>query len=459
MKNRYISLIMGLLFLVNFAFAGENQYQFEKVLYNFDKEQSNGYGIHGVAVDAAGMVWIATFGNVANDTTFTAGGDTLINRPIYVLDPATGNHASFSPIRVLEMPDGSKDSLNAAMGSGSRGISTGYQGNILYTFYDEVYEIDHTTGKVIQKLVAPKAASLTEAAQDDNGYIYLGHVGKGNPYYIYDKDFNFIGNAIDTVNYINRSIAISGDGKDLFTGSTWNGFGVVKYHSDIPGITQFVPVDTFGTWDSVVVDNGSGQDTTFHNVKMWASCLDFGPDKKTLFAGNLRDDWSSGGAKTGSKFYAINSETGEIEYSVGAGYPTAADQEGFYSPRGAAWSPDGKTVYFADFDYNMISVWTAKPNSIVENGEVVARSFNLGNNYPNPFNPTTVIPFELKKNANVTLNVYNVNGQLVETLINGEMTTGKHEHTYNATNLSSGVYYYQLNINGHVLTKSMILVK
>jgi pectin methylesterase-like acyl-CoA thioesterase len=88
------------------------------------------------------------------------------------------------------------------------------------------------------------------------------------------------------------------------------------------------------------------------------------------------------------------------------------------------------------------------------------KSFNLDQNYPNPFNPSTKISFSLPETGIVNLNVYNVLGQKVASLINSEsMTVGNHSVSFNASNLSSGVYFYSLKAGNNVITKKMMLVK
>ena len=83
----------------------------------------------------------------------------------------------------------------------------------------------------------------------------------------------------------------------------------------------------------------------------------------------------------------------------------------------------------------------------------------MGQNYPNPFNPTTTIQFTLAKKDNIRLVVYNVIGQQVAKLVNGEVEEGTHDVTFNAANLSSGIYFYTLSGNSVNITKKMILMK
>jgi hypothetical protein len=80
-------------------------------------------------------------------------------------------------------------------------------------------------------------------------------------------------------------------------------------------------------------------------------------------------------------------------------------------------------------------------------------------NYPNPFNPGTTITFELVKAGPVTLKIYNLRGELVETLVEKAVPAGQHAFQWNASNHSSGVYYYQLTSGSMQLTRKMLLVK
>ena len=85
--------------------------------------------------------------------------------------------------------------------------------------------------------------------------------------------------------------------------------------------------------------------------------------------------------------------------------------------------------------------------------------FKLSQNYPNPFNPATKISFTLSKAGYATLNIYNVLGQKVATLVSGNLNAGTHEVNFNAANLSTGVYIYRLESENNVAIKKMILLK
>jgi Secretion system C-terminal sorting domain len=91
--------------------------------------------------------------------------------------------------------------------------------------------------------------------------------------------------------------------------------------------------------------------------------------------------------------------------------------------------------------------------------EVIPKEYSVDQNYPNPFNPTTNIDFSIPKISNVRINIYNNLGEKVKTLFHEQLIAGKHSVTFNAENLSSGVYYYKLVADNYIETKKMILMK
>ena len=95
---------------------------------------------------------------------------------------------------------------------------------------------------------------------------------------------------------------------------------------------------------------------------------------------------------------------------------------------------------------------------IVDANEVPA-TFGLADAYPNPFNPSTTINYSVEMTEAVALNVFNINGQLVRTLVNGTVDTGAHSVVFDAADLASGVYLYTLESASQSITKKMVLVK
>lgn len=100
-----------------------------------------------------------------------------------------------------------------------------------------------------------------------------------------------------------------------------------------------------------------------------------------------------------------------------------------------------------------------KPVSVTPKNSTIPDQFALHQNYPNPFNPTTNITFDLKTASNVNLSIYDVAGKLVTTLVNGKMTAGQYSVTWNADNMTSGVYFAKLQSDGFTSVKKMMLIK
>jgi hypothetical protein len=89
----------------------------------------------------------------------------------------------------------------------------------------------------------------------------------------------------------------------------------------------------------------------------------------------------------------------------------------------------------------------------------VPNAYNLSQNYPNPFNPTTNISYTIPKAGSVKLVVFDVLGREITTLVNGVKTAGTHVVNFNASSLSSGVYFYRIEAGDFTTTKKMMLVK
>jgi len=99
------------------------------------------------------------------------------------------------------------------------------------------------------------------------------------------------------------------------------------------------------------------------------------------------------------------------------------------------------------------------PLGVNPNGITIPDKSSLKQNYPNPFNPKTTINFSLAHTGFVTLKIYNLMGQEVVTLINGVQTAGEHTVTLDASNMSSGTYFYSLKSGDFTDTKTLVLVK
>ena len=115
---------------------------------------------------------------------------------------------------------------------------------------------------------------------------------------------------------------------------------------------------------------------------------------------------------------------------------------------GAAWVNYGRQTGF---------IW--KLITDVGDDELLVNEFKLYNNYPNPFNPSTKIKYQVPSISDVTIRIYDVLGNEIETLVNQEKTAGTYEVEFNSEGISSGIYLYKITAGDFTQTKKMILLK
>ena len=97
--------------------------------------------------------------------------------------------------------------------------------------------------------------------------------------------------------------------------------------------------------------------------------------------------------------------------------------------------------------------------SISDNSDVVPKDFVLYNNYPNPFNPSTTIRFDLPESGHARLEIFDLNGRLVKVLVNENLHAGMHSYKWNSQGVASGAYVYRLTTNTQSESKKMVLLK
>ncbi|MBD3170047.1 MAG: S8 family serine peptidase [candidate division Zixibacteria bacterium] len=190
-------------------------------------------------------------------------------------------------------------------------------------------------------------------------------------------------------------------------------------------------------------------DATYNNIPV-------GPYQRLAFFNNMN---VPGGAASG--MWALRAVYGDIP-SVEGAY-----QFGYYKspspiPHGEEITPYGGTEWsYEAFSFTVIGD-TRDPLDLSRLDDLdpaIPANFALAGNYPNPFNPATNIRYQLPVSANVTLDIYNVLGQKVETLVNGYQEAGYHSVSWDASGYSSGVYFAKLSDGAETATQKMMLVK
>lgn len=116
---------------------------------------------------------------------------------------------------------------------------------------------------------------------------------------------------------------------------------------------------------------------------------------------------------------------------------------------------------YASYRYMVLNTGITTSVSKTEN---LNKGFKLSNNYPNPFNPTTIINYEVNHPSKVNIDIYDVKGELIQNLINDFHQTGNYQLEWNGTDkhgnkVSSGAYFYQMKADDFISTKKMIYLK
>jgi len=130
---------------------------------------------------------------------------------------------------------------------------------------------------------------------------------------------------------------------------------------------------------------------------------------------------------------------------------------GFLTPS-ANQNGEAFGIFFALSD-GTVGQFPEGVTSVEEINSITPIDFSLSQNYPNPFNPSTTINFTIPGSEFVTLKVYNILGSEVATLVNGNLSAGAYKFSFDAQNLASGVYLYELNAGSFREIKKMNLLK
>ena len=154
----------------------------------------------------------------------------------------------------------------------------------------------------------------------------------------------------------------------------------------------------------------------------------------------------------------------DLSYSNATLLTGAAGASGRFPVGDINWFPTQKASWLAQRTAEYTKIQTALDagtalDGVKEQSNVTPGDFSLNQNYPNPFNPSTTISFVLPSSAKTSLEVYNLLGQKVATLMNGFTSAGYHEVQFNAAHLASGVYVYRLTSGTFTSVKKLMLVK
>ena len=142
-----------------------------------------------------------------------------------------------------------------------------------------------------------------------------------------------------------------------------------------------------------------------------------------------------------------------------ASSPAVVVNTGLSSPADIYVNRITDTLAVPNAGNNTVSFIPLTVPTTIQHTNNIADGYFLKQNYPNPFNPSTNISFEIKEKGLVTLKVYDILGNEMASLVNEELNSGSYNVTFDASNFTSGVYFYELKSGSYRDTKKMLLVK
>ncbi len=271
-------------------------------------------------------------------------------------------------------------------------------------------------------------------------------------------DSPFVGGTVGTSGIIT---AVAYNGFYLQDGDgAWNGIWVYAGTGNTTGFAAGDAVDCFGS--VVEYYNLTELDVTGGSVTV-TSTGNALPTPVALSTSAVNDEAYEGVLVSISDAFAgATPGYGEYPMDDGSGVVVMDDQIVAYDfpiEEGECYNVTGPVNYsFGAYKISPDTGGVVPCGGFVDANELV-HAFELGQAYPNPFNPTTTINFSLDMTAEARLSVYNLAGQEVAVLAQGMLDAGRHQVTFDASSLSSGMYIYRLESEGRNLAGRMMLIK
>jgi hypothetical protein len=182
--------------------------------------------------------------------------------------------------------------------------------------------------------------------------------------------------------------------------------------------------------------------------------------RKTVLSQNLvGTDWMDASKAT----YSYNENRQEIQFvsEQWTGTEWKYTMQGIYTYDANGNNTEALTQNWEDNAWvNFMKLtYNYQQTTDVEENNISVKEFRLFNNYPNPFNPSTVISYQLPVSSYITLKIFDIIGNELATLVNEEKPAGSYQVEFNAANLPSGLYFYKLQAGNYSETKKMLMIK
>ena len=227
------------------------------------------------------------------------------------------------------------------------------------------------------------------------------------------------------------------------------------------GLSQNVFVWSFAvSGPALFAGTGEGVFRSMDDGLTWVSS---GLSDKGIIALAGTSDGASLFAGTDEKGVFLSNNNGISWVDVSLGLPEISSLTCFGISVNGSYIFSGVNYHYPGSGEGFSGVWKRPLSEMITDVEKKAtklpKEFALFQNYPNPFNPSTKIQYAISSRQLVTLKIYDLLGREIATLVNEEKPIGTYEVTWNAANLPSGVYFYQLKAGSYTATKKLLLLK
>ena len=222
-------------------------------------------------------------------------------------------------------------------------------------------------------------------------------------------------------------------------------------------LLSYKTIDGGNNWSAVFIDDFSSVNT---RLPSWPDIYVKWKDRN-----NYRVSYNLGSAdpnwQPDSVMYveSVASTANQWEAPVRVSTPDVFQPEYISKVGFLGNTPDDCLVLWSDINFGGLYATYCGTLSEVNDKQQLPQNFSLSNNYPNPFNPSTNIEYQIPASGRVSLIIYDLLGREVADLVNEEKPAGSYNITFNADGLSSGIYYYKLRSGSYVETKKMVLIK
>jgi|GEM_PF-5153343 hypothetical protein len=196
----------------------------------------------------------------------------------------------------------------------------------------------------------------------------------------------------------------------------------------------------------------------FYAAPLAAPVLVYPANGQTSLSTNVGLRWNN---VTNATSYRVLVYNDSAQTSVYKDTTIAVDSVHVIFPQSAHtyWWKAAGIGNFGQGAYSASWKFTVNPSGINPEGSNIPTVYNLYNNYPNPFNPSTTIKFDVPKNAFVKISIYDIAGREVKVLVNDNYMPGAYQVEFNAGTLASGIYFYKMKSDTYSQVKKMVLVK